>query len=121
MIVTNSGRINDHIHVVLQCTLIKWLSQICAHIEINSDKLSAITWAFMVVSCLIHAVQTTVQIGFEYIAVEGENVEVCITVIEGSFADNATLTLIDQRNEVGNTDTAFDLEDYNVQEDCLIS
>ena len=46
---------------------------------------------------------------------EGESVEVCITVIEGSFADDATLTLVDQRNEVGDTDTAFEFQDYNVQ------
>ena len=65
----------------------------------------------MFVSCLIRAAQTTVRVGFEqmrYIGTEGENVEVCIRVIEGSFADNETLTLIDQCNEVGDTDTAFD-------------
>ena len=45
--------------------------------------------------------------------------EVCIRVIRGSFADNATLTLVDQCNEVGDTNTAFDLEDYNVQEGHL--
>ena len=39
--------------------------------------------------------------------------EVCIRVIEGSFDNSTTLTLID---EVGDTDTAFEVEDYTVQE-----
>ena len=67
-------------------------------------------------SCLIHAAQTTVQVGFEqmrYIGTEGGSVEVCIRVIEGSFDNSTTLTLID---EVGDTDTAFEVEDYTVQE-----
>ena len=42
--------------------------------------------------------------------------EVCIRVIEGSFTNSTTLTLIDERNEVGDTDTAFEVEDYTVQE-----
>ena len=37
----------------------------------------------------------------------------CIRVIEGSFDNSTTLTLID---EVGDTDTAFEVEDYTVQE-----
>ena len=50
---------------------------------------------------------------------EGESVEVCIGVMEGSFAEDAILTLVDQRNEVGDTDTAFEFQDYNVQEGLL--
>ena len=76
----------------------------------------------MLVSCLIRAAQTTVRVGFEqmqYIGMEGENVEVCIRVIEGSLSDNATLTLVDQRNEVGDTDTAFEFQEYSVQEGRL--
>ena len=67
-------------------------------------------------SCLIHAAQTTVQVGFEqtrYTGTEGGSVEVCIRVIEGSFNNSTTLILID---EVGDTDTAFEVEDYTVQE-----
>ena len=67
-------------------------------------------------SCLIHVAQTTVQVGFEqmrYIGTEGGSVEVCIRVIEGSFDNSTTLTLID---EVGDTDTAFEVEDYTLQE-----
>lgn len=42
--------------------------------------------------------------------------EVCIRVIEGSFTNSTTLILIDERNEVGDTDTAFESEDYTIQE-----
>ena len=70
-------------------------------------------------SCLIHAAQTTVQVGFEqtrYTGTEGGSVEVCIRVIEGSFNNSTTLILIDERNEVGDTDTAFEFQDYSIQE-----